>query len=144
MPYKRPVSTLIVVHTTEKQILLLERADHPGYWQSVTGSQENEEPLIETALRELQEETGLTPADGVLTDWQTHTDYEIYETWRHRYAPGVTHNREHVFSFCTRSIVPVKLAPKEHISYRWLDWKIAADLVFSPSNREAILKLGEL
>mgnify|MGYP000579588574 CR=1 FL=1 len=58
-PYKRPVSVLVLIHTPERQILLLERASHPGYWQSVTGSQEGDEPLDATARREVLEETGI-------------------------------------------------------------------------------------
>lgn len=46
--YKRPVSVLVVIHTPQLQILLLERALHAGYWQSVTGSQEDDESLIAT------------------------------------------------------------------------------------------------
>ena len=68
--YKIPVSVLVVIHTTNLQVLLLERADHLGYWQSVTGSQNPGETLYQTAIREVSEETGLNAADFSLTDWQ--------------------------------------------------------------------------
>ena len=97
MSAKRPVSVLVVIHTTDQQVLLLERTAHPGFWQSVTGSQEGEESLAETALREVGEETGLRPGLDNLLDWRLSNRYEIYPAWRHRYAQGVSHNTEHVF-----------------------------------------------
>lgn len=141
--HKQPVSVLVVIHTPALEVLLLERADHPGYWQSVTGSRDGDETLRDTAIREVMEETGLDATRFVLTDWQQQNEYEIYETWRHRYAPGVTRNTEHVFSLQLPAPVAVQPSPREHLGYRWLPWREAADKVFSPSNREAILQLPE-
>ena len=56
---KIPVSTLVLVYTPDLRVLLLERADYPEHWQSVTGSQEPGETLAQTATRELREETGI-------------------------------------------------------------------------------------
>jgi len=139
--YKRPVSVLVVIHTPALDVLLIERAAHPGYWQSVTGSQEGEESLLATACREVMEETGLDAAAGKLSDWQQENVYEIFAEWRHRYAPGVTHNTEHVFSLEIPAIQPVRLAPGEHIAQLWLPWQEAAARCFSTSNRDAILAL---
>ena len=139
--YKHPVSVLVVIHTAARDVLLLERAAHPGYWQSVTGSQEHNESLLETAYRELFEETGLSAQAGKMRDWQQTNTYEIFPEWRHRYAPGITQNTEHVFSFELAEIQPIQLAPKEHRSFQWLPWVAAAELCFSASNREAILAL---
>ncbi|OIR15518.1 dihydroneopterin triphosphate pyrophosphatase [mine drainage metagenome] len=141
--YKQPISVLIVVHTSALDVLLLERADFPGYWQSVTGSRDDQESLRETAVREVKEETGLDAAHYVLTDWQEQNVYEIYPKWAHRYAPGTTHNTEHVFGLQLPQQVAVQLSPREHLNYQWLPWDIAADKVFSPSNRAAILQLPE-
>ena len=142
MSYKIPESVLVVIHTPDLKVLLIERADRPGYWQSVTGSLDREdEPLEETARRELFEETGIT-ASGVV-DWHLSNIYEIYPVWRHRYAPGVTHNTEHVFSVCVPDGTPVTLNPREHTAYQWLPWRKAADTCFSASNAEAILLLPE-
>lgn len=141
--YKRPVSVLVVIHTPSLDILLLERAGHPGYWQSVTGSQENEETLIATAHREVLEETGLDSDVFKFTDWQRTNTYEIFPEWRHRYAPGITRNTEHVFSLEIPERLAVCLAPGEHLAYAWLPWREAAERCFSASNREAILTLGE-
>jgi len=140
--FKTPVSVLVVIHTPDLQVLLLERADHPGYWQSVTGSQNPGETLLQTAVREVAEETGLDASRYALTDWNIQNRYEIYQEWRWRYAPGVTHNTEHVFGLMLSNPLAVTLAPKEHLQYVWLPWQAAAEKVFSSSNAEAIRKLS--
>jgi dATP pyrophosphohydrolase len=142
-PPKIPVSTLVVIHTSDLQVLLLERADRPGFWQSVTGSQDPGESLGDTARREVMEETGIDVARYPLTDWNLQNVYEIYPVWRHRYAEGVTHNTEHVFGLELPAPVEVRLAPREHLAAAWLPWRDAAERVFSWSNRKAILLLPE-
>lgn len=140
--HKLPISVLVVIHTPDLQVLLLERADRPGWWQSVTGSQDPGETLEETARREVREETGLKVDDFAFSDWGYRNVYEIYQRYRHRYAPGITHNTEHVFGLQVPTPLPVELAPREHLSYRWLPWREAAAACFSPSNAEAIRRLG--
>jgi dATP pyrophosphohydrolase len=140
--HKIPVSVLVVIYTADGQVLLMERADAPGYWQSVTGSQDEGETLQQTAIRELREETGLDAGNFELTRWDIENHYEIYERWRHRYAPGVTHNTEHVFGLKLPALQPVTLAPLEHLRYAWLPWETAAERCFSPSNAEAIRQLA--
>jgi len=142
-PYKIPVSTLVVIHTPALEVLLLERADHPGFWQSVTGSQHEGEPLRDTALREVGEETGIDATRHKLEEWNLQNVFEIYPVWRHRFAPGVTHNTEHVFGLEVPGPLPVKVAPREHLSAIWLPWNEAAERVFSWSNRKALLMLPE-
>ena len=157
-PFKIPESVLVVIHTPALEVLLIERADAPGYWQSVTGSKDLiDEPLLETARREVAEETGIIVASGdddagintpsglipahCLRDWHLSNIYEIYPVWRHRYAPGVTQNTEFVFGLCVPRDTPITLSPREHTAYQWLPWRDAADKCFSPSNAEAILQL---
>lgn len=143
LKFKIPVSVLVVIHTPDLQVLLLERADHPGYWQSVTGSQDEGETLEQTAVREVLEETGLDARGHALIDWQFHNDYEIFVEWRWRYAPGVTHNTEHAFGLRLAAPVEVRLAPREHLAQIWLPWQEAAQRCFSWSNASAIRKLPE-
>lgn len=146
-PYKIPESVLVVVHTADLDVLLIERAGQPGFWQSVTGSKDTvEEALQATAVREVAEETGIVIGSpevpmACLRDWNLRNVYEIYPIWRHRYAPGVTHNTEHVFGLRVPRSLEITLAPREHSSFQWLPWREAADRCFSFSNAEAILML---
>jgi len=139
---KKPVSVLVVIHTAALDVLLLERAAHPGYWQSVTGSQEGDESLLATAAREVAEETGIACHATDLIDWHLSNRFEIFAQWRDRYPAGVTHNVEHVFSLCVAAGTEVTLAAAEHAACRWLPWPDAAAACFSWSNRDAILMLG--
>ena len=132
-----------MIYTPALEVLLLERADHPGFWQSVTGSQHEGEALRDTAIREVREETGLEAERYRLTDWNLQNVYEIYPVWRHRYAPGVTHNTEHVFGLRVSEALPVRVAPREHLAAAWVPWQEAAEKVFSWSNRKAILMLPD-
>lgn len=141
--HKRPVSVLVVIHTPGLNVLLLERASRAGYWQSVTGSQEDDESLIETAAREVAEETGIVAPQSAFRDWQLTNTFEIFTEWRYRYAPGVTHNSEHVFSLEVAENQPVRIAPDEHLDQCWLPWREAAEKCFSWTNRDAILMLPE-
>jgi dATP pyrophosphohydrolase len=161
--YKIPESVLVVIHTANLDVLLIERADKPGFWQSVTGSKDvADELLLETAIREVGEETGIVvqnlsiqatsplqqgalsssvvPSEN-LQDWQLSNVYDIYPVWRHRYAPGVTQNTEHVFGLLVPRDIPIVLAPREHLNFVWLPHREAADKCFSSSNAEAILQL---
>ena len=146
-PFKIPESVLVVIHTAEREVLLIERADHPGFWQSVTGSKDRaDEALVDTVRREVAEETGIVVGSpevpfAQLRDWQLSNVYEIYPRWRHRYAPGVMHNTEHVFGLRVPRDVPITLSPREHLRHEWLDWRAAADKCYSPSNAEAVLQL---
>ena len=144
MTAKIPVSVLVVIHTTERRVLLIERADHPGWWQSVTGSQESGETLEQTAIREVAEETGLDAAAHRLTDCGYRNVYEIYDCYRHRYPAGITHNTEHVFGLLVAESLPVRLAANEHLAWQWLPWRAAAERCFSSSNAEAIRRLGRI
>jgi len=143
LKYKIPRSVLVVVHTLDLEVLLLERTDHPGFWQSVTGSQDEGETLEQTAVREVAEETGLEAGAFRLADWGVRNDYEIYQEWRWRYAPGVTHNTEHVFGLTLPQPMDVRIAPREHLACAWLPWQQAADKCFSWSNAQAIRMLPE-
>lgn len=147
--FKIPESVLVVIHTPDLDVLLINRVDMPDFWQSVTGSKDTgQESLVETAVREVFEETGIacgpgTPLQANLRDWDLENVYDIYPRWLSRYAPGVTRNTEHVFGLQVPAGTPVRLNPREHSALQWLPWRAAADACFSPSNAEAILLLPQ-
>lgn len=140
---KYPVSALVVLHDAAGNILLIERTRPQGFWQSVTGSLEPGERIAETARREVWEETGIALSDDQLIDWHESVVYEIYHHWRHRYPSGVFENREHWFSAEISRNAPIRLQPDEHLAHGWFTWQEAAEKVFSPSNRQAILALQQ-
>lgn len=142
-PPKIPVSALVLIHTPDLQVLLMERADKAGFWQSVTGSIELGETPYDAAIREVKEETGLDANNYDFQNWQVNNTYEIYPHWRHRYADGVTENVEHQFGLMLPAQQAVTLAPDEHIRYEWVDWREAAKRVFSWTNVDALRRLGE-
>jgi dihydroneopterin triphosphate diphosphatase len=141
--FKTPISALVLIHTKDLQVLIMERADKAGFWQSVTGSLEHGEEIIQTAIREVLEETGLDAKKYDLQDWHSSNVYEIYPHWRHRYAPDVIENTEHLFGLELPSQLPITLAANEHIRYEWVDWREAAKRVFSWTNIDALKRLGE-
>ncbi len=142
--YKIPQSVLVVIHTPDLEVLLIKRADAEDYWQSVTGAKDHlDESFETTAMREVAEETGIDArARGhALLDWGLENVYEIYPRWRHRYAPGVMRNTEHLFGLLVPAGTAVTLSPREHTDYQWLPWRDAAEACASPSNAEACLML---
>ena len=143
MAYKIPFSVLVVIHTADLQVRLIERADRAGFWQSVTGSVDAvDEPLENTAVREVGEETGIDARLYPLRNWYKQNQFEIFSRWSGRYAPGTTHNTEHVFSLEVPPGTPVRLEPREHTRFEWLPWREAADRTLSCTNRDAILMIA--
>lgn len=141
---KIPISVLVVIHTPALDILLIERAARPGFWQSVTGSIDfPDEPLEAAARREVFEETGIEAAPDRFVRWNLMRTFDIYPQWRHRFAPGATMNDEHMFSLEVAGVVPVRLAPGEHTAWQWVPWAEAVERCFSWTNREAIRMIAE-
>ena len=140
--YKTPISALVLIHTIDLQVLIMERADKAGFWQSVTGSVEGDETPLQAAIREVYEETGLDASKYNLQDWHASNIYEIYPHWRHRYAPNVTQNTEHLFGLELPAPLAIKLTVDEHVRYEWVDWREAATRVFSWTNIDALKRLG--
>lgn len=143
MANKTPISALTLVHTADLQVLIMERSDKAGFWQSVTGSIEGNETPRDAAIREVKEETGLDALEYDFQDWKASNVYEIYPHWRNRYAPGIVENEEHLFGLCLPSTLDVTLAPEEHVHYEWVDWREAAQRVFSWTNVDALKRLGD-
>jgi len=140
VPRDHPVATVgALISNPEGQILLV-RTHKWGHTYGIPGGKiEKGETAVAALRREIREETGLVR--GTLTDWRRVNRYEIWPQWRARYAPGVTHNTEHVFGFTVPEPKVATLDPAEHVSHMWMPWQDAMTKVFSPTNRDAIWQL---
>jgi dATP pyrophosphohydrolase len=135
--WKRPESVLVVIYTVAGEVLLLERQQPTGYWQSVTGSLEWGEAAREAAVREVEEETGMRVSDQ-LVDCEYRNRFRIHPAWRSRYSPDVGWNIEHVFRVELAEIVPIQINEAEHRQAVWVSARQAARQVSSHTNRTAI------
>lgn len=136
--YRIPQSALTVVYNRAGQVLVMQRNDDPEFWQSVTGTLEQGEKPIKTAVREVLEETSIDIIESAyqLIDCQKINTYEIRDRWKHRYPPGTPYNTEHVFVVEVSNEQSIVLT--EHSAYLWLDKSSAMQKVWSDTNREAI------
>jgi len=144
---KRPESVLVVLYNEHNEVLVLQRTDDANFWQSVTGSMEGSEAPMQTAAREVLEETGIDLSFErrkvlgflhYLMDCRMLNQYSIRKDWRYRYAPGVDKNVEYVFC----ALVPASsvITLTEHTAYEWLTKPQAIAKVWSNSNKHAIEK----
>jgi dATP pyrophosphohydrolase len=140
MPYKQPRSVQIVVfaeNAGEREYLLLRRiASHGGFWQSVTGSLEEDETHAQAAVREVYEETGITRREDQLIDLDVINVFEIAPQWRAKYAPGVTRNEEVCFALKVDKC-EIRIDPIEHDEYIWVNDATAVQMLYWESNKRA-------
>ena len=134
------VSTLIEAHVfrlvnDELEFLLLKRAEgekYPKLWQMVTGSIESGEKGFQTALREIAEETGLTPQKF----WVAPQVNSFYSAERDEicFVP--------VFAALVDSESEVKISA-EHSEYKWLKKEEAKNHLAWKGQRNAVDTIHE-
>ncbi len=138
--YRRPLSVLVVVHTADREVLLLQRSNPFPFWQSVTGSLQPDETHREAACRELFEETGLRD-EGELEYTGVSRQFAIDPRWLSRFAPGVVENVEFEYRYRVQRVIDIRTSDEEHSAHRWLPLPEAIDLVWSWTNRAALCHL---
>ena len=141
MKYKNNHSVLVVIYAENtRRVLMLQRRDDPDFWQSVTGSLETDETPTETAIRELWEEVRLKieAKSTALFDCDESIEFEIFPHFRYKYAPNVTHCREHWFLLAVEQEFTPELT--EHLAFQWVLPTRAIQMTKSPNNAEAIRK----
>lgn len=141
MKYKNNQSVLVVIYAENtRRVLMLQRRDDPDFWQSVTGSLETDETPAETAIRELWEEVRLKieAKSTALFDCDESIEFEIFPYFRYKYAPNVTHCREHWFLLAVEQEFTPELT--EHLAFQWVSPTRAIQMTKSPNNAEAIRK----
>jgi dATP pyrophosphohydrolase len=151
MVFKRPESVLVVLYNEYNEVLVLQRMDDADFWQSVTGTMEGVEAPIQTAVREVLEETGIDlsfegSGNGAflqhLMDCRQVNQYSIREDWRYRYPPGVDKNFEYVF--CAQVPASTNITLTEHTAFVWLSKQDAINKVWSATNKNAIAQFVPL
>ncbi|AVI98974.1 dATP pyrophosphohydrolase [Haemophilus influenzae] len=141
MQYKNNQSVLVVIYAKNtNRVLMLQRQDDPDFWQSVTGTIESGETPKKTAIRELWEEVRLEISENstALFDCNESIEFEIFPHFRYKYAPNITHCKEHLF-LCEaeKEFIPVL---SEHLAYQWVSPEQAIQMTKSSNNAEAIRK----
>lgn len=136
--FKRPESVMVVVHTHD-EVLLIKRADHDCFWQSVTGSIEHGEQPKQTAVRELYEETGIKVS--TLRETGIRRSYDILPQWRHKFPPGVTRNAENLFFCPLDEKAEITLDSREHTEFQWVNFSTGIEQAWSWTNKLAIMQL---
>ena len=141
MQYKNNQSVLVVIYAKDtNRVLMLQRQDDPDFWQSVTGTIESGETPKNTAVRELWEEVRLEISENstALFDCKESIEFEIFPHFRYKYAPNVTHCREHWFLLAMEQEFEPVLS--EHLAYQWVSPEQAIQMTKSSNNAEAIRK----
>ena len=141
LKYKNNQSVLVVIYAESTyRVLMLQRQDDPSFWQSVTGTLETNETPRETAIREVWEEVGLKIEENstALFDCKESIEFEIFPYFRYKYAPNVTHCREHWFLLAMEQEFEPRLS--EHLAYQWVSPEKAIQMTKSSNNAEAIRK----
>jgi dATP pyrophosphohydrolase len=137
------ISNLIEAHIFRTsgikiEFLLLKRSEgqpYPGLWQMVTGKIKSNEKAFQTALREIKEETGLTP----LQLWVAPTVNSFYEPTRLNDRVG--QEDEYICLlpvFAARVEADEITLSKEHTEYQWVDKSSAQKLLAWEGQRKAV------
>ena len=109
---------LFALETPPKFLLMR----HHNRWDLPKGHAEGDEDILTTALRETEEETGISQSDIKLdADFQYVTEYEVKGQKRGNYIKRVTY---------FIGYVPAVRTPKltEHIGYMWWSWPPANNI----------------
>lgn len=134
------VSYLIEAHifrfvNDELEFLLLKRSSqekYPNIWQMVTGSVDSNEKGFETALREIKEETGLTPVKF----WVAPQVNSFYSAENDEICMVP------VFAALVQTDSEVKIS-SEHSEYKWLAQDEAKKLLAWKGQRMAVDTIHE-
>ena len=115
---------LLIQHSTESNKI-------KGHWDFPKGHMENNENELETAIRELQEETGID-------------DFRLIDNFRHRITYNINKNnqvipKEVIFFLAESFTTSVKLS-SEHQNYDWLNFELAHNRLTYDNAKEILSK----
>jgi dATP pyrophosphohydrolase len=148
--FRRPEKTMVYLYRSNSdepgelayfEYLLLQRSQSQvGHiWQPVVGAARWNEELVESAKREVFEETGITRLEGIMA-----VGYAFSFTFRFldnsRYAPGVDTIRNVVFAARVRRTQSIALSD-EHVDYSWFEYEEALERLYWPEDKKALTQL---
>ena len=91
LPYRKGVG--IMLFNKKKKIFVGKRLDNQSAWQMPQGGVDGDENVLETAKRELQEETGITSIQIIKQSKKQYT-YDLHESARERIWKGKLKGKE--------------------------------------------------
>ena len=117
------------------KFLILKRSHdkiYPGIWQCVTGKIEPEEEPIESAIRELKEETSLNPVQKWTIDIVNH----FYES---------KHDRMNLIPVFGVEVNNIKVVlSDEHCNYRWCEINEALKLLTWNQQKKGLIEFNNM
>jgi lipoyl(octanoyl) transferase len=128
----------VMVHDGERVLLLHRRPERGNFWQPITGSIEEGELPIDTARRELIEETGHSGEPEPI-DLQQSFMIESHFLAATHPAPIIA--SETGFAFELPSRATIRMDAEEHDRYGWFTFAEAYETIRWTDDREALEKL---
>ena len=131
----------VLVHDGDRVLLLHRRAERGNFWQPITGSIEEGEQPLETARRELVEETGHRGDPQSLELKQSFLIESAYLA--SKYAGPIIAS-EINFAAALDSRLPIRMDAEEHDAHGWFTFAEAYEKIRWTDDREALEKLESL
>ncbi len=152
--YRRPEKTMIYLYrrnldepgaANEPEYLLLKRSQSQAghIWQPVVGAAQWDEELIESARREVFEETGVTRLQGLMAVGYAFSFVFRFSGQESHYPPDAKTIRNIVFAAQVGDKQQIALSD-EHIDYGWFPYRDALDKLHWPEDKKALIQLHPL
>ena len=132
----------IVIHDDDRVLLLHRRPERGNFWQPITGSIEEGEAPLDTARREIAEETGHRGEPQPLDLTQSFMIESQYLESKGYVAPIVA--SEVCFHAALDSRLPIRIDPEEHDEWGWFTFSEAYERMRWTDDREALERVERL
>jgi len=130
----------VLVHDRDRILLLHRRPERGNFWQPITGTIDEGEAPIETARRELVEETGHATEPASLDLAQSFMIESQYLESKGYVSPIIA--SEIGFRATLDSALPIRIDPAEHDDWGWFTFAEAYERIRWTDDREALTRLA--
>ena len=130
----------VLAHDRDRVLLLHRRRERGNYWQPVTGAIEDGESPVETARRELREETGHAGEPEPLDLTQS---FMIDSKFLRSQHPAPIIASEIAYAAPLDSRAPLRLDAEEHDASGWFTFAEAYERIQWTDDREALDRLQQ-